>query len=125
MRSVNRVMILGTLGHNPVLKETAKGQPFCRLSLATDSWSPPDEDGKYVKKTSWHSVHAFGRQAELAHRFLQKGLKVFIEGRLETLKSEKDGKAQWNTYVTAEKLTFVDKAGSTADSDSVSSAQLQ
>ena len=106
MSSYNRVLILGNLGQDPTLKKTKSGHPFCRLSVATQSWQE-DDDGK--KKTVWHSVHVFGAQAETASQCLRKGRQVLIEGHIENSKIEVQGETRWNTWVTADRITFVGK----------------
>lgn len=117
MSSYNRVLILGTLGSVPELRRTSGGRPFCRMSLATRS---PAKDG--AARTSWHSVHVFGKQAEFASSHLQTGAKVLVEGRMETTESDRDGLRIWNTWVTADRVTFVSRCSESpilgqADSD--------
>jgi len=108
MSTYNRVLILGTLGQNPVLKNTQNGKSFCRLSLATDGYNPNTED---KKKTSWHQVHVFGKTAENVARYMRKGKQVFVEGRMETDESEENGKKQWKTWITADRVTFLNGTG--------------
>jgi single-strand DNA-binding protein len=104
MSTYNRVLILGTLGQNPTLKNTQAGKPFCRLSLATDSFNPNALD---KKKTSWHQVHVFGKSAENVARYLRKGRQVFVEGRMESDEREENGERRWKTWITADRVTFL------------------
>jgi single-strand DNA-binding protein len=75
------------------------------MRLATNSWGK-DENGK--TRTQWHSVHVFGRQAEVAAQYLEKGRNVFVEGSLDTTSSTNaDGTQRWNTFITANRVTFM------------------
>ena len=105
MTSLNRLMLMGTLGQRPELKRTQNGKAFCRMSVATHSWDKenPDSEGK----TLWHTVHVFGRQAETAAEYLSKGRQVFVEGRVETSHYESAGQKVWRTWITADKVTFL------------------
>lgn len=78
--NVNRVILCGCLGHDP--EQTKIG---ARLSLAT-SRRYKDKTGAPVQETEWHSVTLFGRQAEIAMQYLQKGSEVYIEGRIHSYK---------------------------------------
>ena len=90
--SVNKVYLLGNVGQNPELKTAKNGKAFCRINVATNE-KHIKEDGEEVQKTTWHSVHVFGPQAEWACSRLQKGFRVFIEGRLDR-KTEEDEAGQ-------------------------------
>jgi single-strand DNA-binding protein len=103
MSSYNRVFILGTLGHELDKRSTRKGRPFCKMNLATDDLF----DGSGETKTQWHSFHVFGKQAELACQYLHKGSQVFVEGKLENLPFEENGKHGKRTFLRAERVTFL------------------
>src|SRR5690606_8792446 len=81
--SVNKVIIIGNLGADPELRTTGSGQSVATLSIAT-SENFNDRDGNRQERTEWHRVVLWGKLAELAQRYLAKGRKVFIEGRLQT-----------------------------------------
>ncbi len=116
MGTVNRITILGTLGHDLDLRTTKTGKPFCRMSLATDSWK---KSGNTETSTMWHSVHVFGKQAEAATRYLKKGRQVFIEGHLESSKSvDTEGHDSYKSWITADRVTFLN-GGPRSDEHSV------
>jgi single-strand DNA-binding protein len=80
--SLNKVMLIGNLGRDPELKATPSGQVLTRFSLATtETWKNPQ--GEKQSKTEWHNIVAWGKQAEIADKFLRKGKQIFIEGRLQ------------------------------------------
>jgi single-strand DNA-binding protein len=97
MKSINRVFILGRLGHPPELTTSKNGQPYTRLSVATDRYRGPDVD----MSTDWHSVFVFGEEARKCVRWLNKGAQVFIEGNLNYWKRDKKGDERENPYQNA------------------------
>ncbi len=94
--SLNKVMLIGNLGRDPEVRSTQSGDKVANLSIATsERWS--DRDGNRQEKTEWHRVVIFGKVAEVAERYLKKGSKVLIEGKLQTRK--------WTDQTGAEKYT--------------------
>lgn len=85
MASLNRVQLLGNLGKDPELAYTKSQLPYAKFSVATTE-KPKDRD----PITTWHRVIVWGKQAEIAHKYLKKGQQLFLEGRIEY--SEHDGK---------------------------------
>ena len=80
--SLNKVMLIGNLGKDPDLKMTPSGQALARFSVATtETWKNPQ--GEKQSKTEWHNVVVWGKQAEIAEKFLRKGKQVLIEGRIQ------------------------------------------
>lgn len=80
--SLNKVMLIGNLGKDPELKVTPSGQPVARFSIATtETWKNPQ--GEKQSKTEWHNVVVWGKQAEIAEKFLRKGKQVLVEGRIQ------------------------------------------
>ena len=71
-----------------------------------------DANGNWGEQTEWHTVVCFGRTAELAGQYLQKGRRIFVEGRLQTRSwDDRDGKKQYRTEVVAEEVKFLDSRG--------------
>ncbi len=80
--SLNKVILIGNLGRDPELKMTPNGQALARFSVATtETWK--GQDGSKQSKTEWHNVVVWGKQAEIAEKFLRKGKQVMIEGRIQ------------------------------------------
>jgi single-strand DNA-binding protein len=100
MSSLCKVQIIGHLGQDPDLRKTQSGDSVCNLSIATtESWKSKDT-GERVSKTEWHKVVIWGNTADVAAKYLSKGSKVYIEGKLETRKwQNKDGQDQYTTEI--------------------------
>ena len=80
--SLNKVMLIGNLGRDPELKMTPSGQALARFSVATtETWKNPQ--GEKQSKTEWHNIVVWGKQAEIAEKWLRKGKQVLIEGRIQ------------------------------------------
>jgi single-strand DNA-binding protein len=78
---LNKVMLIGNLGKDPEVKLTPTGQSLARFSLATtETWTSPDK-GKQ-SKTEWHNIVVWGKQAEIAEKYLKKGRQILVEGRI-------------------------------------------
>jgi single-strand DNA-binding protein len=100
----NKVFILGRLTADPQLRSTASGQPVASFALATNRvWT--DKVGQKQEATEFHNIVVWGRQAEVASKFLTKGSLAFIEGRLQTRSwDDKDGQRRKTTEVVADRL---------------------
>ena len=103
MASVNKVIILGRLGRDPELRETAGGTTVCRLAVATSRRYT--KDGQKQEATEWHDISLLGKTAEIAGRYLKKGSEVYVEGRLHTRKyTGKDGVERYATEIQGEQM---------------------
>ena len=111
MASVNKVMILGNLGQDPELRNTAGGKAVATLRVATtDTWN--DANGQRQEKTEWHTIVVWGRSAENCKQYLAKGRAVFVEGRLQTRKwQDKEGHDRYSTEIVADRVQFVGGSG--------------
>ena len=104
MASVNKVVLLGRLGRDPETRYASDGgTPICHLAVAT-SRRYKDRDGNRGEETEWHNVVLFGKTAEIAQQYLQKGSEVYIEGRLRTRSYEKDGIKRYSTEIIGEQM---------------------
>ncbi len=81
--SVNRVILVGRLGRDPETRYTSAGQAVTNFSMATDE-SFKDRSGERQKRTEWHKIVVWGKQAEIAQQYLKKGSLVYVEGRIQT-----------------------------------------
>jgi len=82
MSSLNKAMIIGNLGKDPEIFESSSGIKVAKFSVATS------EHYKGEEKTEWHNVALFGKVAEVAEKYLKKGSKIYVEGKMETRKYE-------------------------------------
>ena len=119
MASVNKVILVATLGKDPDVRQAQNGNAICNLSAAT-SRKYKDAHGEYQEETEWHRISLFGRMAELAGQYLSKGSSVYIEGRLRTRKyTDKEGIDRYVTEIIGEHMQFLDKKTATVRSTNV------
>ena len=105
---VNKVILLGNLGKDPDLSYTQGGTARCKFSLATtESYTP--QGGERQDKTEWHNIIVWGKQAEVMGKYLQKGKKIYLEGRIQTRSwdDEKTGQKRYMTEINANRIVFV------------------
>ena len=125
MASVNKVVLVCSLGKDPEVRQTQAGSYVCNLSAAT-SRKYKDAQGNAHEETEWHHISLFGRMAELAGQYLSKGSSVYIEGRLRTRKyTDKDGVDRYVTEIIGEHLQFLDRRPQQAEAPSPAPAQRQ
>ncbi len=105
----NKVTLIGNLGANPVVREMTGGRKIARFSLATtDGYR--NKEGEYVKETQWHNLVMWGKTAELAEKYLEKGKMIAAEGKLMTrLYEDKSGEKRWITEILVSDMTFLTK----------------
>ena len=125
---VNKVILIGNLGQKPEMRYTATNSAVANLSIATtESWKDK-ESGEMRDKTEWHRVVFFGKTAETIERYLDKGSKIYVEGKLQTRKwQDKDGNDRWTTEIVGSQFNFLDSRSSQnndASMDQSSSSSL-
>lgn len=97
--SVNKVILLGNVGREPEVRYVAQNQPMATFSLATTEHAFTNANGVQVpERTEWHNIVMWGRNAEVAERYVHKGTQLYIEGRLRTRSWE--DRNQIKRYVT-------------------------
>ena len=116
-RGVNKVILVGNLGQKPDMKYTQSNTAVANLSLATsESWKDKDS-GDLKTKTEWHRDVYFGKLAEIAEQYLDKGSKVYVEGKLQTRKwQDQAGNDRYTTEVLGQELTMLDSRGDSSGS---------
>jgi len=99
--SVNRVILVGRLGRDPETRYTGGGQAVANFSVATDE-SYKDKNGERQKRTEWHKIVVWGKQAEIAQQYLKKGSLIFIEGRIQSREwQDKEGQKRTSFEIVA------------------------
>ena len=100
MAGVNKVIILGTLGRDPEVRNFQNGGKVVNLRVAT-SERYKDREGNQQERTEWHSVAIFNEKlGEIAERYLKKGNQVYLEGQLETRKwTDQQGVEKYTTEI--------------------------
>ncbi len=108
MASVNKVIIVGNLGRDPETRYMPSGDAMTSITVATtDTWKDK-VSGEKKEQTEWHRITFFGRLAEIAGQYLQKGSQVYVEGSLRTRKyMDKDGVEKYATDIRADSLLML------------------
>ncbi len=100
MRGMNKVILVGTLGKDPDIRQTKTGQSVVQLSLATSEQWTDKHTQQRQERTEWHRVVIFGKLAEIAGQYLSKGSHVYLEGKLQTRKwQDQTGIERYTTEV--------------------------
>ncbi len=108
--SLNKVQLIGNLTKDPELRQTPNGNSVCSFTVATNlTWK--DSNGQRQDKAEFHNVVSWGKLAEICGQYLQKGKKVYIEGRLQTRDWEaEDGSKRYKTEIVAENMIMLSQS---------------
>ncbi|MCT6881363.1 single-stranded DNA-binding protein [Snodgrassella sp. CS2] len=83
MTTINKVILIGRLGRKPEIRYSSTNDAMATFTLATEEkWK--DRTGNKQSQTEWHNITMFGKLAEIANQYLEKGSLVFIEGRIQS-----------------------------------------
>jgi single-strand DNA-binding protein len=111
MPSVNKVILLGALGSDPTTRYMPNSEAVTNFSIATnENWK--DKEGNKQEKTEWHNIVMYRKLAEIAEKYLKKGSSVYIEGKLQTRKWEKDGVTRYSTEIVADTMQMLNSKNS-------------
>ncbi len=107
-RTLNKVMMIGNVGTNPELKFTPSGIPVATFKLATsESWK--DKDGVTREHTDWHLIVAWRALAEICHKIVRKGSRIYIEGRVSSRSfQDKSGNRKHVVEILADNMLMLD-----------------
>jgi len=109
--SVNKVILVGRLGRDPETRYTGGGQAVANFSVATDE-TYKDRNGERQKRTEWHKIVVWGKQAEIAQQYLKKGSLVFIEGRIQSREwQDKEGQKRTSFEIVANNFRMLGGRG--------------
>ena len=127
--SVNKVILVGRLGRDPETRYTGSGQAVANFSVATDE-TYKDKAGERQKRTEWHKIVVWGKQAEIAQQYLKKGSLIFIEGRIQSREwQDKEGQKRTSFEIVATNFRMLggrgDGGGSGGGSASVGGARAE
>jgi single-strand DNA-binding protein len=125
MAGLNKVMIIGNLGADPEMKYMADGTAMTSFRVAASrNYNAPD--GERREETEWFGVVAWRKLAEQCSQYLQKGKKVYVEGRLRTRSWEgPDGQKHYRTEVVAERVMFLDRVAGAPFPDDREAPELE
>jgi single-strand DNA-binding protein len=123
-RSLNKVMLIGNLGADPEIRSTPNGGRVATISVATSrQWN--NQAGERQEKTEWHRVVMWnarggsgGGLADLAEKYLKKGDRVYVEGRIEYRTWEdREGNTRYTTEINAREVIMLSPRGAGAGVD--------
>jgi single-strand DNA-binding protein len=112
-RSLNLVQIIGNLTRDPEQRYTPNGTAVCTMSVATNrSWSSGGEGGQRQEETQYHRIVTWSKLAEICGKYLKKGNKVYVQGRLQTRKWQtKEGQERETTEIVADNVIILTPGG--------------
>ena len=103
MASINKVILVGNLGKDPELRQTQNGNSVASFRIATTEYF-----GDKEKRTEWHNIVVWGKQAENADKYLSRGKSVYVEGRITTRSwVDKEGNKRYKTEIVAQNIQFL------------------
>jgi single-strand DNA-binding protein len=107
---VNKAILIGNLGADPEVRYAQNGKAVANFSVATsERWK--GQDGQMKESSEWHRIVAWDKLAENCKEYLRKGSKVYVEGKLQTRKWQKDGVDQYTTEIIANNVQFLTPKG--------------
>lgn len=117
--TLNKVMLIGNLGTDPEMKHFEGGGVLARFPIATSETYTNKQSGEKVTTTEWHNIVIRRGLAEVAEKYLHKGDKVFIEGKLKTRNwQDKEGNTRYTTEIVADNMTMLgSRSGGDAPAD--------
>ncbi|MBJ24751.1 MAG: single-stranded DNA-binding protein [Flavobacteriaceae bacterium] len=115
--SLNKVMLIGHLGDDIKMHYFEGGGCVGRFSLATNETYTDKSSGEKVTNTDWHNILVRNKAAEICQKYLAKGDKVYLEGRLKTRKwTAENGQDRYTTEVNVDEFTFLNTGKGKQDS---------
>ena len=115
---LNKIMLIGNLGRDPELNVTAEGTPVTKFTLAVNRYSKTST-GERKEETEWFNIVAWRQLAEICERYLHKGSKVYIEGRLTQRKyTDREGIQRTAVEVIANDMKMLDSKSASSGSES-------
>lgn len=106
--TVNKIIIIGYLGQDPSVISKNDWTVVSFSVATTESWKHK-QTGEMTHRTDWHNCSAYGNVAEICKRYLKKGSKVYVEGKLRNEEYEKDGIKKHATKIIINNLVLLDK----------------
>jgi len=101
---MNKVLLIGNVGKDPEVKSFEWGK-VAKFSLAT-SESYKNKAGEKVTETEWHNIVFKGAVVDVIEKYVTKGTKLMVEGKIKTRSYEKDGTTHWATEIMADGFEF-------------------
>ena len=111
MAGVNKVILIGNLGADPEIRHLQNGASVANFRLATSETYKDKTTGEKREQTEWHNVVAWRGLAEITEKYVRKGSKIYVEGKLRTRQwQDKDNNTRYTTEIVADEITLLDRA---------------
>jgi len=106
-RSLNKLTLIGNVGSEPEIRATSSGTRVAKVSLATS-----DYRGKELEpETNWHRLTFFGRLVDVVEKWVKKGDRLYVEGRVSYSQTEKDGQTRYWTDIIVNEMLMLGGGG--------------
>jgi single-strand DNA-binding protein len=108
--TVNKVILIGNLGKDPEVRHLENGASVANFPIATSESYTDKSSGEKKEVTDWHDIVVWRGLAEVADKYLRKGMKIYVEGRLKKRSwQDKEGQTRYTTEVIADQLTILSR----------------
>lgn len=121
---INKVILVGHVGKDPVIQYVKEDVPVARFTLAT-SETHKDKNGQKVTNTEWHNLVIWRGLAKIAEQYVKKGSQLYIEGKLTTRSYEKDGATKYITEIVVGSMEMLGRGGDSSSQSSSAAASNQ
>jgi single-strand DNA-binding protein len=109
--SVNKVILIGNLGKDPEVRYLESGVPVANFPIATSESFTDKNSGEKREVTDWHNIVMWRGLAQVAEKYLKKGMKVYVEGKLKTRSwTDDNNQTRYTTEVVADQMTMLSRA---------------
>ncbi|GAB4456903.1 MAG: hypothetical protein Fur0028_11530 [Bacteroidales bacterium] len=106
---VNKVILIGNVGKDPIIRNVNDNTPVASFTLATNEIYK-DSQGNMQKNTEWHNIVAWRNLAQLAEKYIHKGSQIYVEGRLKSRTyTDKDNQQRTIVEILADKIQLLGK----------------
>jgi single-strand DNA-binding protein len=112
---INKVILVGNVGKDPVVQYIKEDLPVARFTLAT-SETHRDKNGEKVTNTEWHNIVAWRSTAKVVEQYIKKGSQLYIEGKITNRSYDKDGVTRYITEIVANTIQMLGRAETGASS---------
>lgn len=108
MAGINRAILIGNVGKQPEVRTINSDTKVCNFPIAT-SETYKDKAGVKQETTEWHNIVLWRGLAEVAEKYLKKGMTVYIEGKIKTRMWEKEGVKRYTTEIVGDNFQILSK----------------
>lgn len=107
-KDVSKTILIGRVGKDPEVRTFNNGNKGASFSLCTNG-GYKDKSGTWVDKLEWHNIEIFGRLVDIVEKYVNKGDRLYVEGRIDYQQYEKDGETKYVTKINVFDLTMLGK----------------